>query len=95
MDRIRVERIGGIAGFGLPNSRLKSFGFVGIDELGKKDRVLVEALFKDQNRQAAPKGADMFRYRISRETTDGTEVVEVPESIVPPILIGCVHDEIE
>jgi hypothetical protein len=93
MSDLVVERVGGIAGFGLPNSRLKSRGRCALSSLSDADRQIVEQLFaRPPSGKSFP---DVFRYRITQTSTQGDRVVEVPESHVPPALAACVRDELE
>jgi hypothetical protein len=39
--------------------------------------------------------ADSFRYRVTRDTPNGQETVEIPESAVPPELRDSVKDELQ
>jgi hypothetical protein len=39
-------------------------------------------------------GRDTFTYRLTRATSDGDETIEVPESLLPESLYGCVRDEL-
>lgn len=94
MTDLKIERLGGLAGFGLPNSRLKSFGRCKLSDLTDTDQKTVDALFADKNISGQPAQTDVFRYRITRETAKGTETVEVPETLVPSSLVACVKDEI-
>jgi hypothetical protein len=95
VSRLQIERLGGFAGFGGPH--LKSRGEVAMSNLSPADRQAVEALFADKGKAApAPPGAaDMFRYRITRETGSGTETIEVPEHAVPAALRDSVRDVLE
>ena len=93
MTRLRVERVGGFAGFGLPGSRLRSVGELDAGTLGSADRAAVDALFEPR-RPAAKRLPDAFVYRITRSGPSGEETVEVPESQVPESLRDCVQDEL-
>jgi hypothetical protein len=95
MDRLHVERVGGIAGFGGP--RLKSRGEVAIADLSAAERQALEELFANpqQAKPAHPGAADAFRYRITRQTARGPHTIEVPEHAVPPIVRDSVQDTIE
>ena len=95
MDRLQIERVGGLAGFGGPH--LKSKGEVAISALSPQDRAAVDALFAG-NRRASPEhpgAADRFQYRLTRQTASGSETVEVPESSIPPALRSVVRDTLE
>ena len=90
MDRLKIERVGGIAGFGGP--RLKSRGEVALSDLSSADRKAVESLFADPKGPEARRGeADAFSYRITR----GEKTIEVPEHAVPSTIRNSVKDELE
>ena len=93
MDRVKIERIGGLAGFGLPGSRLQSFGEVVLSELSDADRTAVEALF--ERPRPSTSIPDSFRYRITRQTQSGPQTIEVPEDSVPPVLRNSVKDRLQ
>ena len=96
MAVIKIERFGGLAGFGLPGSHVASRGEIRSSDLSAPDQQAVEALFKrygkgkKQGRESLVR--DDFRYRISRG--DGEQTIEVPELEVPAALIQCVKDEL-
>ena len=90
---LRVERLGGLAGFG--GAHLKSRGMVAEADLAPEHRAAVDALFRGGGRDDAGPGADMFRYRIIRVHLGREETVEVPEALVPDPLRACVRDELE
>jgi hypothetical protein len=95
MDRVHVERIGGIAGFGGPH--LKSRGQVTLSDLSSSDRQAVQGLFSEPEKAstAHPGEADAFRYRLTRETPMGPQTVEVPGHAVPQALKDSVTDVLE
>ncbi|MGO7265020.1 protealysin inhibitor emfourin [Rhizobium leguminosarum] len=95
MSDLKIEKLGGLAGFGLPASRLKSVGRVDTEQLTEGDQAAVEALFVTGNSAHAPLSPDEFRYRITRETAGGAHTIEVPESAVPAALAASVTDEIQ
>jgi hypothetical protein len=94
MDRLYIERVGGLAGFGLPGSHLKSKGDITKSELSPADRSALDALF-DSKEKPAPPMPDGFRYRITRQSSKGPQTIEVPEDGVPMALKNCVKDELE
>ncbi len=91
MDLLRIERVGGLAGFGLPGSKLKSEGDLLLSRLTEAERTAIDALFAvgEKAREAT---ADGFRYRITRQTAHGPETVELPEKLVPSIVRDSVKD---
>jgi len=99
MGRLKIERIGGLAGFGLPGSRLKSEGEVAISDLSPADRKAVDALFESKGKTSkgkpSPPMPDAFRYRITRQTPKGTETIEVTEDRVPMVLKNSVRDQLK
>jgi len=97
LGAVKIERIGGVGGFGGPH--LKSRGELPIAELSAADQAAVDALFASKGKARGmapnPQMRDGFSYRISRPTPTGTETVEVPESMVPAALLSSVKDTIE
>jgi hypothetical protein len=97
MDTVKIERIGGLGGFGGPH--LKSYGERDLGELSIADRNALQALFANQGKKPSlmhnKQMRDGFNYRISRQTESGHETIEVPEDMVPAALISCIKDVIE
>ena len=96
-DRLDVERLGGLAGMGLPGSRIRSVGCVQGHELSAAERSRLGALFSGRKPAAEhPGAADGFRYRLTlhRAGAAKPEVVEVPEAAVPAKVRDCVSDEL-
>jgi hypothetical protein len=92
---LKIERIGGVAGFGLPRSKIESTGELAISALSTDDQASVEALFQNPARQQKPgQERDAFRYRITRIVKGQSHSVEVPESAVPLALRGSVSDKL-
>ena len=93
MDTLKIERVGGFAGFGLPGSHLESRGEQSMSALSAADQASVEALFKRPTvATASEQVRDGFRYRITRTAKGRDQTVEVPEAAVPPVLKDCVTD---
>lgn len=95
MDRLQIERIGGVAGFGGPH--LKSRGELALSDLSPADRQAVEGLFSDPQKAMPthPGEADAFRYRITRQTAAGSQTIEVPGNAVPGVVRDSVKDVLE
>lgn len=93
MDDLKIERVGGFAGFGLPNARIRSVGVKPLSALSQQERQQVDALFGGTS-ASTEAVADGFRYKLSRQTPQGTETVEVPEADVPETLKASVRDEL-
>ena len=97
MDIVKIERLGGIAGFGGPH--LKSRGECSLGDLSAADQATIDKLFaakgKSRGSQDNTQMRDGFSYRISRQTASGMETVEVPESMVPAALRSSIKDTIE
>lgn len=98
MGTLKVERIGGLAGFGGAKSRLKSDGQIAFSELPLSDQRAVEALFKSGGKAAPSQMRDGFSYRITRRADVGGgaagDTILVPEDKMPAALIACVKDRI-
>ena len=91
-DTIKIERVGGLGGFGLPGGKLRSFGQLDLANLPAHIQAAVEELFnKPASGQHMP---DAFRYRLTRSTPSGEHTVEVPESDVPEAVANAVKDEL-
>ncbi|MFG1181074.1 protealysin inhibitor emfourin [Xanthobacter sp. DSM 14520] len=96
MTDIRIERIGGFAGFGLPGSRLKSRGSLTLDHLSTQDRATISRLFERGTKGSRPQEPDMFRYRLTRvEHNAEMDSIEASESEIPAALISTVRDELD
>jgi hypothetical protein len=97
MGIVKIERVGGVGGFGGPH--LKSRGECALADLSAADQAAVDGLFQTKGRAKRALGnapiRDGFSYRISRETAAGTQTVEVPEGMVPAALVSRVKDTIE
>jgi hypothetical protein len=94
VDRIRIERIGGFAGFGLPGSHLRSKADLAASDLSPDEHRALEALFAAKKSSTA-QTPDSFRYRITHERADGTRTIEAAEADVPASLKNRVRDVIE
>jgi len=94
MSKLRVERIGGLAGFGGARSHLRSRGEVDLETLSAEDKRKVESLFQSQGSAQPSQVRDGFLYRIARTTPEGVETIEVPEAVVPSAISQCVKDEL-
>ena len=93
MGTLKIERVGGLAGFGLPGSKIQSIGEQSISALSSADQASVEALFQNPPPQEEQL-RDAFRYRITRTVKGKKQTVEVPESAVPMALKACVSDKL-
>lgn len=93
---LKIERKGGLAGFGLPNSRVRSVGSLDLRTLSLSDRQAIESLFADGTSRGSPGGpvqADAFHYHLTMTTARGEKTVVVPEADVPDAVRDVVHDE--
>jgi len=93
-DQLKVERIGGFGGFGLPGSHLKSMGNISIADLPPDDLHQINRLFQGNIHLNAPK-TDGFRYRITMWIGDTLKTIEVPEENVPVSIRNSVKDTLE
>jgi hypothetical protein len=98
VHQVNIERKGGLAGFGLPNSRIRSRGSVDLRTLSLGDRQAIESLFVGRTpiaKPASPVQADAFHYHLTMTTPDGEKTVIVPEHQVPEAIRDAVQDELE
>lgn len=95
MSRVRVERVGGLAGFGGAGSHLASRGEVDLSTLNDVDRRVVAALLaRGPSERTERQSRDAFRYRITHVDEAGAEqITEVDEHELPAALRDCVRDE--
>jgi hypothetical protein len=91
---IKIERVGGLGGFGLPGSHLKSRGELSASDLSPADLHALDALFQG-NAQQGESMPDGFHYRITRKIGSSEQTVEVPENSVPMTLKNSVKDTLE
>ena len=94
MDRLDIERTGGLAGFGGPSAKIRSTGTLDLQRLSPSDRQAIEALFAGQS-DSSSKSPDGFLYHLSRTTPGGTRTVVVSEERVPDAVRDAVHDELK
>lgn len=95
MAILHIEKLGGLAGFGMTNARIRSRGKIDTESLSPAEQEATDSLFQTGGTtKDDAKGADGFRFRISRTTSAGTETVEVSEADVPAVLASCVKDEL-
>jgi hypothetical protein len=97
VDEVRVEQLGGFAGFG--GAHLKSSGVVKVSSLSDSDRSALAALFESRRTRGpdtpGPEAADQLRYRLTRVTPSGEETVEAGEAEVPATVKASVSTKID
>jgi hypothetical protein len=93
-DELKVERIGGFGGFGLPGSHLKSKGGVFMSDLSSNDVVIINSLFQGSVHLDKLK-TDGFLYRITRKIGNNLKTIEIPEENIPMSIRKCVKDTLE
>jgi hypothetical protein len=94
MGILKVERVGGLAGFGGARSRLKSDGEIAFSSLSLSDQKAVEALFKASGQNPTSHMRDGFSYRITRGCGAAGETILITEDKMPAALIACIKDRI-
>lgn len=93
MSKLKIERLGGLAGFGGSISHLRSQGIMDMKELSETDKETIEQLFSSRAEIENNQAGDTFRYRLSRQTSSGTESIEIDEKKIPEALKRYVKDE--
>lgn len=92
-DKLEIERLGGLAGMGLPGSRIRSRAMVHASEMSDAEKKSVSALF--ERKGGAPETQpDAFRYRLTLHSPRGNRQVEVGEGDVMASLRDRVQDEL-
>ena len=98
MTLVRVERIGGVVGFGLAAGHLRSIGTIDTATLQPAEQKILDLLFSHhaQGKTAAHAGlaCDAFSYLLSRGSGAATETIEAAEAALPAAVVQCVRDEI-
>lgn len=90
MDQLDIERVGGLGAFGGPN--LQSTGRISTSKLSPADQGAVDALFEKPPTDLP--NPDEFSYRLTRQTTNGPQTIQVREKHVPLAVRSTVKDEI-
>lgn len=92
--RVKVEKIGGFAGFG-PSSHLRSEGEIDLESLPELERVAVERLLSEAaDGPSASLSRDVLRYRLSWEKKGRRHEVEVDESALPESVRSAAQDKL-
>jgi hypothetical protein len=93
-EQIEIERLGGLAGMGLPGSRIRSRLRLGAADMSADEhRAVHQALTAPA--AEPPLARDGFRYRLTLHGDTGPQhSVEVPESQLPESLRNRVVDEL-
>jgi hypothetical protein len=96
MTHFLIERLGGLAGVGLPGSAIRSQARIAFADLDPGDRDRLLRLFEVDEQAPAPplREADSFRYRITRDSEEGRETIEVPEGAIPERVALNIKDEL-
>jgi hypothetical protein len=95
VDRLRIEKKGGLANFGGSSAKIKSQGELNLSTLPPAQRQAVESLF-GRSDLVAPRGSgDVPVYHMTRETPSGTQTIQVPENLAPDVVKKSVTDRLE
>ena len=91
---IKIERIGGFAGFGGP-SHLRSEGEIDLDSLPPAQRDALNKLLAGKGREPhGLTGGDLFRYVLTWEEDGHRRTVELGEEDAPDFLRSAVTDRL-
>ena len=91
-DRLTIQRLGGLGGFSLPGSHIKSGGELALSRLSPADAKALDALFDRNVRAAAAVKPDGFTYRLTRTLGGSAKTIDVPEDQVPMSVRNAVKD---
>lgn len=97
MALLRVERVGGLVGFGGIGAHVRSLGQIETGKISDAEHQAVDALFESHSQgktRGNPDVRDGFRYRITRTIAGKDTTIEVPEEDVPKFIAHCVKDEL-
>ena len=92
-DRLTIERLGGLGGFGMAGSRIRSEGEVSMAALSHADCAALDALF-ERPPASTPRKSDSFVYRLTRRVGAEPQTIEVAEDHVPVAVRNCVKDRL-
>jgi hypothetical protein len=87
MDKVTIERRGGVTGVGSSTSRLRAIATLSADSLAPADRSALEALFAAKESASPGPGPSYI-------VTWGARTIRVPEGMMPPNLASLVREEI-
>jgi hypothetical protein len=95
-DQLEIERLGGLAGMGLPGSHIRSRAVIEGRALSAEESQSVAALFASPSTTSptAAKGADGFRYKLTLHRQDESQTIEVSEAALLLSLQQRVQDEL-
>jgi hypothetical protein len=93
-DRLTIQRLGGLGGFSLPGSHIRSGGELALSQLSPADVKALDALFQGSAKSAAAVKPDGFTYRLTRTVGGAAKTVEVPEDHVPMAVRNAVRDSL-
>jgi len=88
--RIKVEKLGGFAGFG-SSAHLRSEGEVELEKLPEPDRDKVAKLL-DRDAKDHPSSLSQFVYRLTWEEDGKARSVDVGEDELPASVVAAVKD---
>jgi len=91
-DRLTIQRLGGLGGFSLPGSHIKSGGELALSTLSPADVKALDALFSGSAKSAAAVKPDGFTYRLTRTVGGAPKTIDVPEGQVPMAVRNAVKD---
>ncbi|MFM7315450.1 MAG: protealysin inhibitor emfourin [bacterium] len=89
----RVEKLGGLAGFGGPLSRVKSVGQMDESALDEPVRQFLRDRFASTSSTETMGRPDEFQYKITLETSGVEKTIILPESQTPLVIRQSVRDE--
>jgi len=92
-EQLDIERLGGLAGMGLPGSRIRSLARFQHAELSAAEHAAVTQAFAGTPPEN-PQLRDGFRYRLTVSGPAGQRSVEVGEAHVPESLRDRISDEL-
>jgi len=94
-DRLTIQRLGGLGGFSLPGSHIKSGGELALSTLSPADLKALDALFQSGGKSAAAVKPDGFTYRLTRTVGGAAKTIDAPEDQVPMAVRNAVKDTLD
>jgi hypothetical protein len=94
-DRIEIQKLGGLAGIGLPGSRIRSQVELRGSDLSPEERSSIEKLFEPKAADGGgPPAADPFRFQITLNSGRSRHEIVVGQADLLESLQARVHDEL-